>query len=98
MEIPFEPTLDDRFADWIEKRPELYEAFKRAALYRIKHLGKKRIGAKEIVERMRMDRRFHKQADDPFRINNSYVALLARKFLNDCPWASEFIELRKRKV
>lgn len=53
MENPFEPTLDDRFAGWIKKRPELYEAFKRAALYRIKHLGKKRIGVKEIVERMR---------------------------------------------
>lgn len=101
MEQPIlftEKTLDDRFADWIEKRPELYEAFKRAALYRIKHLGKKRIGAKEIVERMRMDRRFNKYNDDPYRINNSYVALLARKFLRDYPWAIEFIELRKRKV
>lgn len=90
-------TIDDRFADWIEKRPELYEAFKRAALYRIKHLGKKRIGAKEIVERMRMDRRFNKYNDDPYRINNSYTACLVRLFLHDYPWAIEFIELRKRK-
>lgn len=97
-ELPLEQTMEERFKKWIEQRPDLYEAFKRAALYRIKHLGKKRIGAKEIVERMRMDRRFHKQADDNFKINNSYVSLMARKFIRDYPWAIEFIELRKRKV
>lgn len=97
-ELPLEQTMEERFKDWIEKRPELYEAFKRAALYRIKHLGKKRIEAKEIVERMRMDRRFHKQADDSFKINNTFVSLLARKLISDYPYMRQFIELRKRKA
>lgn len=92
-----ENTIEERFTRWIAQRPDLYDAFKRAALYRIKHLGKKRIGAKEIVERMRMDRRFHKQADDSFKINNTFVSLLARKLISDYPAMREFIEIRKRK-
>lgn len=97
-ELPLEQTMEERFKEWIEKRPELYEAFKRAALYRIKHLGKKRIGAKEIVERMRMDRRFNKYNDDPYKINNTYVSLLVRRFIREYPWTIEFIELRRRKA
>lgn len=91
-------TIEERFAQWISIRPEIYEVFKRAAFYRIKHLGKKRIGAKEIVERMRMDRRFNKYADDPYRINNTYTALLVRKLLNEYPYLIPFIETRKRKA
>ena len=93
-----ENTIEERFTRWIAQRPDLYEAFKRAALYRIKHLGKKRIGAKEIVERMRMDRRFNKYNDDPYKINNTYVSLLVRRFIRDYPWTIEFIELRRRKA
>lgn len=91
-------TIEERFRKWISVRPEIYEAFKRAALYRVKHLGKKRIGAKEIVERMRMDRRFNKYNDDAYKINNTYTALLTRMLLTDLPYMRKFIEIRKRKI
>ena len=90
-------TIEERFAKWIEQRPELWEAFKRAALYRVKHLHKKRIGAKQIVEQMRGDRRFKKYSDDQYQINNTYTSMLARKLINELPWMSQFIEIRKRK-
>lgn len=86
-------TLDERFARWIEANPAVLEVFiERAEQYRSQ--GRKKIGAKRIVEDMRWDERLW-TAGDPFKINNVFVSRLARLAVSQRPHLAGFFEFRE---
>ena len=86
-------TLDERFARWIEANPQVLDVFiERAEQYRSQ--GRRKIGAKRIVEDMRWDERLYVNGD-PFKINNVFVSRLARLAVAQRPHLAGFFEFRE---
>lgn len=86
-------TLDERFAKWIEANPQVLEVFTRRAL-QYQAEGRKKVGAKRIVEDMRWDEQLW-TANDPFKINNLFVSRLARLAVTRQPRLAGFFEFRE---
>jgi len=62
--------------------PQVYQAFEQFA-HEALRAGRERIGAKMIAERIRWESFI--KGDKTFKVNNSYVSCLARRFVNENP-------------
>lgn len=86
-------SLDERFANWIAANPLVLQVFIRRARQYVAQ-GRKKIGAKRIVEDMRWDEALW-TAGDPFKINNLFVSRLARRAIAVAPDLAPYFELRE---
>lgn len=88
-----EPSLDLRFARWLEQNPAVLDVFVDVSL-QAHHTGRTRIGAKRIVEQMRWDTRLP-TTGDAFKLNNSFVSRLARAAVGRRPELADLFEFRE---
>lgn len=85
-------TLAERFEAFDAANPHVWRAFERFAFEAVR-AGRTRIGAKAIWERMRWWSTFE-TSDPEFKINNSYTAHYARKWIRLHPEHAGLFELR----
>jgi len=78
--------------EWIAAHPEGFAEFEKMAL-RAAGRGR-RFGAKLLAERVRWERRIEHGEDD-FKINNNYVAYIARELIARHPGLRPFVEMRR---
>jgi hypothetical protein len=72
-----------KFLEFDEANPQVWIAFKRFTFQAI-NTGRKRFGAKMVVERIRWDTLLT-TTDERYKISNDYTAFYARKFVSEFP-------------
>jgi hypothetical protein len=88
-------TIEERFSRFHERNPHVYEALRQIALWC--HRNGKRMGIKAIYERARWE--FNIRTDgEPYRLNNNFTALYARKIMSEEPQLVGFFETRRRRA
>lgn len=92
----FKPTIEDRCAAFDAQHPESYRLFREIALEWARGT-KKRIGAKAVAEVMRWKSDVNPERYGSVKVNNTYVAVWARRLLKEHPELKGRIELRERK-
>lgn len=70
------------FNEYLSENPQVYEEFKRLTFIAI-HKGAKRLGGQQICEVIRWYSLINH--NDIYKVNNTYVAGLVRKFERDYP-------------
>lgn len=75
-------TLAEKFEKFDSENPGVYFLFKRFANDLI-NLGRKKLSAALIVERIRWEVNISTVSDDVFKLSNNHTAFYARKFMND---------------
>ncbi len=91
-----EPQLKlqfDKFCQYDEENPQVYEAFKKFALQAVLFRGN--FGAKAIAERIRWETAVTRKGE--FKLNNTYVSFFVRKFDAEFPEHKDFFKKRKSK-
>lgn len=83
-----------QFLDWHQQNPQVWAEFEKLAL-RLIQAGRKKFGAKAIVEVVRFNRTIATKTD--FKINNNYAPYYARIFVIKYPLHSDFFEQREIK-
>ena len=97
MLISRNATIEERFARFLERHPEVYSEFKRIAGDLLAH-GIRHYGAKAIMEVIRFHRAMSGQdAQEPFKINNNYTSRIARKLMDEDERFVDFFEIRELK-
>lgn len=91
----FERTLDERFAEFMAERPEVYRMFCDLAVEAARK-GRRRVGAKMLAELIRWEHNV-RRGDAEFKLNNSFVSRMARKFQEDYPRLAQMFETRELK-
>ena len=86
-------SIDQSFHEFHRGHTEIYNLFRQYALYLINDKGKKKIGAKMIVERIRWNV-FVNVTDADYKINNSHTSRYARMFIDEYPQYASYFELR----
>ena len=97
--LPFSDmrTIGERFAEFCEANPDVFEEFKRLA-WEDRLAGCKRISADELCHVLRRKFR-HKQPDSRgYTLNNDFTALFARKLIAEDGSFAAFFETRKRRA
>lgn len=89
-------TLEERFWDFHDENPRVYELFDRFAMEAVR-AGRTRIGAKMLIERMRWYTTVEAVDTDGWKLNNNYTAFYARLWVEDHPEHAELFELRKQR-
>lgn len=87
-------TIDERFAEYDNKHPEIWEAFEAMTLKLIKK-GKRHYSADMVFHEIRFETRLSGKPDDTFKINNDFVSRYSRKFLDRHHEHHSFFETRK---
>ena len=82
------------FEQYDRENPAIYQAFVRYAR-QLRCTGRKRIGAKLIMERIRWDSAVGASAD-LFKINNNFTAGYVRKLIAEEPDFRELFEIREK--
>lgn len=95
VEVMHDPneSLDTRFRNWLAANPHVLDAFI-ALAQQAARSGRKRIGAKLIVERLRWEYMLQTEADD-FKLNNNYTSRLARAAVGKRPDLEPLFEFRE---
>lgn len=75
-------TLAEKFDKFDTENPGVYFLFKRFANDLI-NLGRKKLSAALIVERIRWEVNISTVSDDVFKLSNNHTAFYARKFMKD---------------
>lgn len=88
-------SIDDRFAEFHQTNPCVYEAAKDMAL-KLKRSGRTRWSVKAIFEVLRYSHAIRTQSDD-FKLNNDFTARYARLLMQNEPELKDFFELREIK-
>jgi hypothetical protein len=90
---PRKLTIDERFALYHKRRPEVWSLFKQYA-YQVRSTGRKRFSADAILHRIRW---YHyvEQGDESFKINDDYSSRYARKLIAEDPTFAGFFETRR---
>lgn len=86
--------VDIRAARYIRENPDIYRLFCRFAWEAIA-AGRQRLGAKLIAERIRWESLL--AGNDGFKCNNSYVAFMARRFMQENPDHDGIFETRTKR-
>lgn len=85
------------FVQWHKANPIVWQKFERKALALIAK-GKKRWGAKAIMEYVRFERAEEEGGEfDDYAVNNNYPAYYARIFAFKYPQHKDFFEFREVK-
>ena len=90
-----ERTLEECFAAFDAANPHVYDVLEELALRAWTH-GATRIGIAMLWETMRYNQALATEGE-PWKLNNSYRALYARKLVADHPKLAGVIETRKRR-
>ena len=90
-------TLAEKFEKFDTENPGVYFLFKRFANDLIK-MGRKKISAALIVERIRWEVNIMTKSDDVFKLSNNHTAFYARKFMNDYREHGEIFRTREQRV
>ena len=80
----FSDTKRDKFNDFHRDNPGIYQLFKKFA-FQLIDAGCKRLGSKQIIERIRFETAIKTQGDPDFKINNNHTCFYSRLFCNDHP-------------
>lgn len=80
-------------ARWIQENPLEYGLFERFALEMAS--GRRRFGAKALAERVRWEMNTH--YDGKYKINNNYIAYIARALIEDHPFLEGLLRFRKTR-
>lgn len=83
------------FQEYHERNPKIYEEFKRFAFLLINN-GHKKIGAKQIFERIRWESMIERTGT--YKVNNNYSADYAYKFDQDHPYLEGVFFHRERRI
>lgn len=95
MHLKKETGLLNRFNDFNEKNPEVYELFKKFT-FQAASRGHKRLSAWMIANRIRWETQIETVNDD-YKISNDYIALYSRKFMKDYPQYDGFFQTKEMK-
>ena len=88
-------SLQERFEEFHQRHPEIYEEFKQLAL-RLYEQGRYHYGAKAIFEYIRLNRELDGRGEDePYKINNNYVSRYVRLLIAEEQRLTSFFELRQ---
>jgi hypothetical protein len=88
-------NIREQFEKFNEENPKVWEYFERFTLQAI-HKGKNKISHWLIVNRIRWEIYIETTGDD-FKINNNFIALYARLFVEKYPQHKTIFSLRKMK-
>lgn len=91
--------LDTAFARYLQENPQIWEFFCRFA-EQARQAGRKHIGAKAIMERIRWETYLAPVQEPGFpllKVNNNYSSRLARKLMAERPEFAGCFELRELK-
>lgn len=88
-------TLQIKFEQFDKANPEIWRLFFKFTLIVME--GRKRIGGKAVMERVRWESIVDSSAKS-FKVNNSYTAYYVRKFQAVYPQFAHVFETRKVKV
>ncbi len=80
-------------AEYMARYPQVYQAFERFTHEALKS-GRARVGAKMLAERIRWESFI---TGDQYRINNNYVAAMARRFMDENPLYGKVFETREKQ-
>lgn len=86
-------SVYDRFKKFIEAYPYVYTLFEKFA-FELINRGHKKIGSKQIVERIRWFYATESMDDAGFKINNNYTCYLSRMFMQKHPQHKDIFETR----
>lgn len=87
-------TIQERFELFDRAHPDIYALFRQYA-YELLRAGRKRYGAKSIIERIRWHMATSGKQDEDWKINNVYTSRYVRKLVEEHPEFEGFFELRK---
>lgn len=79
----FNDTKRDKFNEFHRDNPGVYKLFKKFA-FQLIEAGCKRLGSKQIIERIRFETAIKTQGDD-FKINNNHTCFYSREFCKEFP-------------
>ncbi len=88
-------TLKEKFAEWDEDNPEVYELFCRFTFEAIER-GHKRLSAWMIANRIRWETSVVTTGND-YKISNDFIAFYARKFMEQNPQYDGFFKTKAMK-
>jgi len=92
------PSIDERFAEWIEGHgAEVYRNFADVAR-QVRDSGRARFGGKALAEICRFRRIIEGKDDEGWKVNNSFVALMVRRLIEENEGYAEFFELRRLRA
>jgi hypothetical protein len=87
-------TLPERFEDFHEANPHVYDALRGLAMELVAH-GRRRGAIAQLFEVLRWQYAISTVGDDDFMLNNDYRAFYARLLMSREPALWEFFELRR---
>lgn len=91
---PAKPSLRERFEAFDAAHPEVWQMFERLTWDAIR-AGRRRFSAKTIFGKMRWDTALHADDGEGWKVNNSFTAYYARKFMDAHPAHDGFFETRR---
>jgi hypothetical protein len=98
-------TIEERFIEFDEKNPHVFEKLREFALQMkrsrgVKHTGRARskYSMKALWERLRWHVMFEMECRGEWKLNNNFTALFARKLMEEEPELEGFFETRKRRT
>lgn len=91
------PDLQERFEEFDAAHPDVYDLFCRFAR-ELAVAGRRRFGAKAIMERVRWHYATSSGGGGEFKVNNSFTSRYVRKFLKDHPDFGGFFETRRLRA
>ena len=90
-----EPTIEERFEEFHQANPHVYERLVRMT-FDLRNRGITHWGIKGLWEKLRWDIAME-TSQDPYKLNNDYTALYARRIMEFYPSLDGFFRIRKRK-
>ena len=91
-------TIAQRFHEFHERNPELYELLVRLAKRARTNRPGCTIGAKALVERARWEFSFERDEHEDYKINNDYTSRYARLIARQEPGLSDAFEFRRLRA
>lgn len=89
-------SLAEKYRIWITANPHVLDVFE-AYVEQWLAAGHKRVGCKAVAERIRWEAGIRTNGE-PWRINNSYVSLIADDLIRRRPEWADCIETRARRA
>jgi len=90
-----EATIEERFEAFHAANPHVFDILRSVAL-QLRKRGIKHYGMKGIFEGLRWESTL-RTSGEPWKLNNDYTSLYARKLMDEVPQLDGFFELRERR-
>lgn len=87
-------SIDEKFKEFHEKNPKVYQLFKMQVQKALQR-GKKKMSSKTILGFIRWEIYLQTHSNDEFKINDAYTSRYARLFIEDHPQYENIFNLRK---